>query len=407
MSYETARFRVMVVDDDPDIRLLATMALASEYDVFEATNGLDAMLKLTRYEPDVALIDIMMPLMNGLELVGRIRNTPGFGDMPVIALSALQTTEDIKRGYTAGVNVYLTKPFEPERLLKNIAVSTAGRSPRPKTLTIGEVEDRERKYHDMVKGAIERRTSTDSIQMLMTHLPGSSDRVVRRFADARTPTDTQVPAHLPATPHAEKPADPFLESAPPPLPRTSRLARRDEQAPRLMLIDDEEASRPAIRAALEPDVEVVAASDGFEAVSLIPTYEPDLLLIAATVPRLSGYQLVDLLRGTNETRLLPVLFVLPRMTARERSMMEQKGVRHCFARPLDPREVRKVVLDITDDPAFPVHRKSRRYLDLLQEEEQALRAEGSGGKSVHGWQSFAEISQFLHANSTKEPLKPG
>lgn len=405
MTHETPRHRVMVVDDDPDIRLLVTMALASEYEVFEATNGLDAMLKLTRYEPDVALVDIMMPLMNGLELVRRIRDTPGFADIPLIAVSAMQSADDIKKGYAAGVNVYLTKPFEPERLLKNIAVSLAGQAPRPKTLTIGEVEERERRYHDLVKGAIERRTSTDSIQMLMTHLPGSSDRVVRRFGEARTPSDTQVPAAFSNTPAARQPADPFLESAPPPLSRTSRLARRDQQAPRLMLIDDEETSRVEIRQALEPDVEVVVATDGFEAVSMIPSLEPDLFLIAATVPRLSGYQLVDLLRGTNETKAIPVFFVLPRMTVRERSMMEQKGVRHCFARPLDAREVRRKVLEVTDEADFPVRRKSRRYLDLLQEEEQMLRADG-GTRPQHSWKSFSEIGKFLHENGDKEPLKP-
>src|SRR5690606_24348299 len=120
---QATKHRIMIVDDDADMRALLSMSLSGHYEVFEANNGLDAMFKLGKYEPDIAIIDIMMPLMDGKELMRKIRGTAGCETIPLLALSALNSRDDIREGYNAGADLYLTKPFDPDRILRNVRLS--------------------------------------------------------------------------------------------------------------------------------------------------------------------------------------------------------------------------------------------------------------------------------------------
>lgn len=116
------KWRILLVDDEPDVRLIVRTTLQDKYEIVEAHDGLDALEKVERYEPDFIIMDVMMPLMDGFEACLAIRRTPAFKDIPVMFLSALGKKDDIKKGYSSGANLYLTKPFDPPRLLKNVDV---------------------------------------------------------------------------------------------------------------------------------------------------------------------------------------------------------------------------------------------------------------------------------------------
>ena len=120
--------RLMVVEDEPENRLFIGMMLRTEgYDVVEAEDGPTALDLLSREAPpDLILLDVMMPGLNGWQVFERLRGEPRFGDIPVIMLTALAQRSDVERAVELGVDGYLTKPFEPADLIHTIE-ETLGR----------------------------------------------------------------------------------------------------------------------------------------------------------------------------------------------------------------------------------------------------------------------------------------
>lgn len=107
--------KILVADDDLNIRTLLRHVLTREgYLVVEAGDGREALGLLKEHTVDLAVVDVMMPQMDGLELCQHIRETY---DIPVILLTARQQLSDKEQGYLHGTDDYVTKPFEPEELL--------------------------------------------------------------------------------------------------------------------------------------------------------------------------------------------------------------------------------------------------------------------------------------------------
>lgn len=116
----TERFRVLVLDDDKDILDLVHLTLSPHYEVLTLNDSVSACEILEVFEPDIVILDIMMPKVTGFQVVEFMRQNPKYNNVLIIILSAKDTTLDIKYGYKVGAQLYLTKPFQPERLLKNI-----------------------------------------------------------------------------------------------------------------------------------------------------------------------------------------------------------------------------------------------------------------------------------------------
>ncbi|HVE90691.1 MAG TPA: response regulator [Actinomycetota bacterium] len=116
--------RILVVDDDASILRLVRLNLEMEgYDVLEASDGkqaLDALAKSKKL-PDLMVCDVMMPGMDGLEVVRRIRKDDQLAALPVLLLSAKAQDRDVQHGKSAGADDYLTKPFDPDDLLETVA----------------------------------------------------------------------------------------------------------------------------------------------------------------------------------------------------------------------------------------------------------------------------------------------
>lgn len=109
--------RVLIVDDDPAIRQVIRLTL-SAHQVLEASDGTSALAVLARADVDVAVLDVMMPGMDGIALLGRIREDEAFSDLPVVMLTARGSEGDHERGFSAGADAYLTKPFATDELLQ-------------------------------------------------------------------------------------------------------------------------------------------------------------------------------------------------------------------------------------------------------------------------------------------------
>ncbi len=115
-----SKYRVMVVDDDPDIRFVTCGLLELDFETVQAESGLDALEKIERYEPDLVLLDISMPIMDGFATCRSIRRHDDFGEMPVFFLTALTNPESRQTAETVGCQGYIEKPFNTEALVESI-----------------------------------------------------------------------------------------------------------------------------------------------------------------------------------------------------------------------------------------------------------------------------------------------
>ena len=110
--------RVLVVDDEVNIvRLIQVNLERQGYQVETANNGAQALAKIRESRPDLLVSDVMMPEMDGFELLANVRRDPVLNDLPVIMLTAKAQDADVMRGYTHGADMYLTKPFNPAELI--------------------------------------------------------------------------------------------------------------------------------------------------------------------------------------------------------------------------------------------------------------------------------------------------
>ncbi|HWP11252.1 MAG TPA: response regulator [Ramlibacter sp.] len=113
--------RILVVDDMPDNLFLMNGLLEDRYEVVQATSGKEALkVVMSPNPPDMVLLDIMMPDMDGYEVLRRIRQHPPTANIPVIFLTALATRQDERLGIDLGAVDYLTKPVDPELVVKRV-----------------------------------------------------------------------------------------------------------------------------------------------------------------------------------------------------------------------------------------------------------------------------------------------
>jgi DNA-binding NarL/FixJ family response regulator len=110
--------RLLVVDDEPNLlRAVAACLKAESYEVSTARSGREALMQLAEAVPDLIVSDIRMPGMDGYTLARQLRGSPRTALVPLVFLTAKDQTADRVEGFRAGVDAYLTKPFEPEELI--------------------------------------------------------------------------------------------------------------------------------------------------------------------------------------------------------------------------------------------------------------------------------------------------
>lgn len=104
--------RILVVDDDPRLLHVVAMYLSIEgYEVDTAVNGDEGLRLLEQRRPDLVILDVMMPGIDGLEACRRIKSNPETRAIPVVLFTALSRTDDVENGRAAGANRFINKPF--------------------------------------------------------------------------------------------------------------------------------------------------------------------------------------------------------------------------------------------------------------------------------------------------------
>jgi two-component system alkaline phosphatase synthesis response regulator PhoP len=116
-----SRGKVLVVDDEEYIQHILNFSFGAEgYDVLTASDGEEALKRARKDRPDVIVLDIMMPKMDGYEACKRLKSDPQTKNIPVILLTAKGRDVDRKLGTAAGADDYVVKPFSPGRLIERV-----------------------------------------------------------------------------------------------------------------------------------------------------------------------------------------------------------------------------------------------------------------------------------------------
>lgn len=110
--------RLLLVDDEPNLlRAVAAVLRDENFEVVTARNGKDALLQIAKSLPDLVVSDIRMPVMDGFSLARHLRSAPHTKLIPIVFLTAKDDTRDRVEGFRSGIDVFLTKPFEPVELI--------------------------------------------------------------------------------------------------------------------------------------------------------------------------------------------------------------------------------------------------------------------------------------------------
>lgn len=118
-SADTNGKKVLVVDDEPFILKSLTFVLRKEgFDVYEASNGEEAMEQIREHNPGLVLLDVMMPKKNGYEVLSEVKNDDDLKHIHIIMLTAKGQEADRLKGMSLGVDEYMTKPFSPMKIVE-------------------------------------------------------------------------------------------------------------------------------------------------------------------------------------------------------------------------------------------------------------------------------------------------
>ena len=196
-----ARPLVLIVDDDPDLRARARLQLRDGFDVLQASNGSECVELAVEHTPDVILLDMMMPGMDGGQVLTALSDDPSTQDIPVIFLSALDGTDDRVRGLDGGAVDWITKPVDSRELVARVgaAARTRARQQELQSVVTGDgltgLRDRkafESRLLDEI--ARSKRSSAPLTMMLIDidHLEEVNDRLGHEGGDELL----RVVAHL-------------------------------------------------------------------------------------------------------------------------------------------------------------------------------------------------------------------
>ena len=115
------RYKILIVDDESFGRqLLEAVLLGENYDLLFAEDGQKAINCIHEFLPDLVLLDVMMPEMDGFEVCQKIRSIDQMKNLPVILITALDDSDSIRKGQKVGASDYISKPFDPAKVLNKV-----------------------------------------------------------------------------------------------------------------------------------------------------------------------------------------------------------------------------------------------------------------------------------------------
>lgn len=396
------KFRILIVDDEADVRAVLNATLRHQYEVLEAHDGLDALEKIERVEPDFVLMDVMMPLMDGYQACDAIRKNPRFKSIPVMFLSALGTKEDIRKGYSVGANLYLTKPFEPARLLRNIQLFFETSPPRsaPKTYTLTQLQEWEKTHPQSKTDVHEAETAHDFLSPPAPPV-------------APAPPPPVLPSVI-AEPEPESEPMPPIGDLATPLPEPQPPRPRPASRIRIMVVDDDPEVISMIRMIIADRYEMTFAMDGLQAIERIVRHQPDILLVDIMLPKMSGFQLCQSLRANKTFSKTPILICSAKSTDRDIAYAKRVGANDYLVKPFTSSNLLEKIVTLIRSPDFVIRPKTMSIDEVFAEVKPAEVAEDAfhadsevrrADPAQETEDSDVVIKRFLKAEGKKEAFE--
>lgn len=280
---------ILVVEDSNTSRKVISMVLKRQgYGIVEATTGGEGIARLVDVVPDLVLLDVMLPDMDGYQVLGEIRSSSRLKDVPVVMLTGKKGSTDRMKGLAGGANEYLTKPFDPAKLIKVLDRFVAGGGPKPKAPPKAPAK--------------------------------------RAAAPKPAPPVTKKVVQGPIRP-AAKVAEPK--------PAVVSLS-----GPSILVVEDSPTTRKVISMVLNrkgyPLREVTTGKQALQAIAEQP---PVLILLDAMLPDMTGYSILQQLQKKEALKKIPVVMLTAKTGASDRQRGMQAGAVAYLTKPFDPNKL--------------------------------------------------------------------
>ena len=298
---------ILVVEDSQTSRKVISMLLGRKgYTIVEAKNGSEALQRSEEIVPDLVLLDVMLPDMTGYEVLSRLRQRGGLAEVPVIMLTGKNKPSDRLKGLFHGSNEYLTKPFDPAKLLAVIE-----------------------KYLEQT--AAVPATAPASTKNIEPAVPASAKPAAAAVVEA-PPSSKKI--ELAAPVQVVQPVAVAGEIKP---GNTDKM---------VLVVEDSPTSRKVISMVLaKRGYTIEEASTGGAALRKIAAVLPDLILLDAMLPDMTGYDILHRLKNDQRLKEVPVVM----LTAKNNPVDRQKGLKGgsvaYLTKPFDPEKLLAVIDD--------------------------------------------------------------
>lgn len=315
MPSPTGGKTILVVEDSQTSRKVISMLLVRRgYTIIEARSGSEALEQLEGCLPDLVLLDVMLPDMSGYEVLTRLRQNPASAEVVVVMLTGKNKPSDRLKGLFHGTNEYLTKPFDPAKLMAVLDKYLSGDAP--------------------VTKASPAPASPPPPPAAPPLKPAPQPAALHSQPARSESTPTQV-----ATPPLQE-IRPV--AAPPPTPPMSRS--EVGAAKTIMVVEDSPTSRKVVTMVLgKGGYTIEEAPTGGAALRRMASLVPDLILLDAMLPDMTGYEVLAHLKHDIRLRQVPVVM----LTAKNNPVDRQKGLKSglvaYLTKPFDPEKLLAVI----------------------------------------------------------------
>lgn len=286
---------ILVVEDSQTSRKVITMLLERNgYSIFEAKNGAEALSRLTEVVPDLVLLDLMLPDMSGYEVLARIRQSKKSAEIPVIMLTGKSNPADRMKGLYHGSNEYLTKPFDPAKLL-------------------GVLE----KYMDR---------PSEAKNEAKIEKPAAVASIVPKPPPRQTPP--------PVEPIALRDVEPALAAIP----------EQGKPEKIILVVEDSPTSRKVISMVIaKRGYTIHEAATGAVAMRKAKEKTPNLILLDAMLPDMTGYDILNRFKHDVHLKNVPIVMLTARNSPVDRQKGMQGGSVAYLTKPFDPEKLLAVI----------------------------------------------------------------
>jgi twitching motility two-component system response regulator PilG len=297
---------ILMIEDSQTSRKVLTMLFKRlRYTVIEAATGAAALAAAADNKPDLILLDVMLPDINGHELLPKLRKLKHVSNIPVIMLTGKQGSKDKMLSIQAGISEFVSKPFNPQKLTELIKLYLPQSG----------------------KTAYSRRTA-------VSELPGNI-KTTNHIQTTVLPPSTSAPSGNMTNP-AKSTSDIQVSPAP--------TLQQKNGKKSIFVIEDSQTSRKVLSMILGRNgFDIYEATTGQEAIQLAHTIQPDLVLLDVMLPDMTGYTVLPQLKQIAHFETLPVIMLTGKRAPSDRMKGMLAGSNEYLTKPFNPEKLLSVI----------------------------------------------------------------